>query len=132
MTKPHFPLGLGYIAAFLRQQGHQVRLLLSLTPEILQHQLQTFQPDLVGISCMTPTFPQAVAICREVKNRSKAATVLGGPHVTALREEILQVQPEIDYVVFGEGELTIAELCRMLEQSDREVSQIQGFGLSHC
>jgi anaerobic magnesium-protoporphyrin IX monomethyl ester cyclase len=125
MTKPHFPLGLGYIAAFLRQQGHQVRLLLSLTPEILQHQLQSFQPELVGISCMTPTFPQAVAICREVKNRSKAATVLGGPHVTALREEILQVQPEIDYVVLGEGELTIAELCRMLEQSDREVSQIQ-------
>ena len=57
MTKPHFPLGLGYIAAFLRQQGHQVRLLLSLTPEELQHQLQTFQPELVGISCMTPTFP---------------------------------------------------------------------------
>ena len=126
MTKPHFPLGLGYVAAYLRRQGHQVRLLLNLTPEDLQHQLQTFQPQLVGVSCMTPTFPQAVAICREVKKRSSAATVLGGPHVTALREEILQVQPEIDYVVYGEGELTIDELCRMLERPVRRVSHIKG------
>ena len=126
MTKPHFPLGLGYVASFLRRQGHQVRLLLGLTPDVLHHQLETFQPDLVGISCMTPTYPQAVAICREVKKRSQAATVLGGPHVTALQEEILQVQPEIDYVVCGEGELTIAELCGMLEKSDRKFSKIKG------
>ena len=126
MTKPHFPLGLGYIAAYLRQQGHHVRLLLSLTPEVLLHQLQTFKPELVGVSCMTPTFPQAVAICREVKTHSSAATVLGGPHVTALKEEILQEQPEVDYVVYGEGEQTITELCQALGQSDRQASQIQG------
>jgi anaerobic magnesium-protoporphyrin IX monomethyl ester cyclase len=67
-----------------------------------------------------------VTICRKVKNRSQAATVLGGPHVTALQEEILELQPEIDYVVVGEGELTITELCQMLEHADREPSQIQG------
>jgi anaerobic magnesium-protoporphyrin IX monomethyl ester cyclase len=126
MTKPHFPLGLGYIAAYLRQQGHQVRLLLSLTPEVLLLQLQIFKPELVGISCMTPTFHQAVAICRVVKSHSSAVTVLGGPHVTALKEEILQAEPEVDYVVLGEGEQTIAELCQTLAQSDRQVSQIQG------
>jgi anaerobic magnesium-protoporphyrin IX monomethyl ester cyclase len=125
MTKPHFPLGLGYIAAYLRQQGHAVRMVLSLTPEVLLDQLQTFKPELVGVSCMTPTFPQAVAICRLVKKHSNAATVLGGPHVTALKEEILQEQ-SVDYVVYGEGELTITELCQALEQSDRQVSHIQG------
>ncbi len=46
--------------------------------------------------------------------------------MTALKEEILQVQPEIDYVVCGEGELTIAELCGMLEKSDRKFSKIKG------
>lgn len=126
MTKPHFPLGLGYIAAYLRQQGHNVRLVLNLTPEDLQHHLQTFTPGLVGVGCMTPTFPQAVAICRNVKTLSGAATVLGGPHVTALKEEILREQPEVDYVVYGEGELTITELCLALGQPDRQVSQIQG------
>ena len=75
---------------------------------------------------MTPTFHQAVAICRVVKSHSSAVTVLGGPHVTALKEEILQAQPEVDYVVLGEGEQTIAELCQTLDQSDRQVSQIQG------
>ena len=42
-----------------------------------------------------------------------------------------EVQPEIDYVVFGEGELTIAELCRMSEQWTGK-SPNQGLGLSHC
>lgn len=124
MTKPHFPLGLGYVAAYLRREGHTVRLALGLTPEVLLDQLQTFKPALVGVSCMTPTFPQAVAICNLVKQHSSAATVLGGPHVTALQAEILQ-EPTVDYVVIGEGELTIAELCQALGQSDPDVSHIQ-------
>ncbi len=126
MTKPHFPLGLGYVAAYLRQQGHDVRLLIKLTPAELQHQLQTWQPGLVGVSCMTPTFPQAVAICRTVKEQSGAATVLGGPHVTALKDEILALQPEVDYVVYGEGEQTITELCQVLEQGNPDPATVKG------
>lgn len=126
MTKPHFPLGLGYVAAYLRQQGHAVRLLIKLTPEELQQQLSTFQPHLVGVSCMTPTYPQAVAICRNVKEQSNAATVLGGPHVTALKDDILALQPEVDYVVYGEGERTIAELCQVLEQGHSELANVNG------
>ncbi len=126
MTKPHFPLGLGYVAAYLRQQGQEVRLLIKLTPEDLAHHLQTFQPQMVGVSCMTPTFPQAIAICRAVKEQSDAATVLGGPHVTALKEEILALQPEVDYLVYGEGEQSMAELCQALEQGDPPLEAVRG------
>ncbi len=126
MTKPHFPLGLGYVAAYLRQAGHQVRLLIKLTPEELTQHLQDFQPHLVGVSCMTPTYPQAVAICRAVKEQSSAATVMGGPHVTALRQEILAMQPEVDYLVYGEGERSIAELCQALEQGSPDLAAVKG------
>ncbi len=126
MTKPHFPLGLGYLAAYLRQQGHRVRLLLSLTPQVLRQQLRNFQPELVGVGCMTPTYPQAVAICQAVKSHSNARTVLGGPHVTALKAEILEQQPEVDYVIYGEGEETLAALCKALGTPGQRVQHIQG------
>ncbi|MGQ9921436.1 MAG: B12-binding domain-containing radical SAM protein [Desulfobacca sp.] len=126
MTKPHFPLGLGYVAAYLRQQGHTVRLLIKLTPEELQRHLEAFDPQLVGVSCMTPTFPQAVAICRTVKEKGRAATVLGGPHVTALKEDILALQPEVDYVVYGEGEQTVAALCQALAQGNPALPDVNG------
>ena len=114
MTKPHFPLGLGYLAAYLRRHGHQVRLSLGITPEQLPSALAEYKPRVVGVSSMTPNFPQAVAICQSVRQHSDALTVLGGVHVTALKDEILGAHPEVDFVVFGEGEETLTELCRAM------------------
>lgn len=130
MIDPHFPLGLGYIAAFMREKGYNVRLILGNTPEQIQAELNTFQPQVVGISCMTPTFPEAVSICRTVKENSQAMTVLGGPHVSALRGEILQSQPQVDFVVYGEGEQTFWELCRVLEQGG-DLSGVDGLVYRH-
>lgn len=126
MTRPHFPLGLGYLGAFLRQRGHEVRLALGITPEQLLQELSAFQPRVVGVSSMTPTFPQAVAICREVKKHGDAVTVLGGVHVTALKKEILDAHPEVDFLVYGEGEQTFEELCRAVMGPDQDYRPIKG------
>jgi anaerobic magnesium-protoporphyrin IX monomethyl ester cyclase len=86
------------------------------------------QVDLVGISCVTPGVKAGWKLCERVKNvNPNAATVLGGPHVTALPEESLR-HPYVDIVVRGEGEETIAELCHKIEKneglrSDRNLPQ---------
>ena len=58
-------------------------------------------PDIVGISCITFTFPQAVHIARIIKERDPSITVvLGGQHVTFMCEEILEnCEAHIDYIV---------------------------------
>jgi radical SAM superfamily enzyme YgiQ (UPF0313 family) len=117
---------LGYLAAYLRRQGFQVRLILGITPEQLLEELAEFRPQVVGVSSMTPTFSQAVAICRTVKRYSDAVTVLGGVHVTALKGEILDPHPEVDFVVYGEGEETLGELCQALAQGEQDFSGIAG------
>ena len=61
-----------------------------------------------------------------VKDRlPDAVTVIGGVHVTALPRETLVEFPEFDLAVYGEGEVTFAELCLALD-SGRDVSGIDG------
>jgi magnesium-protoporphyrin IX monomethyl ester (oxidative) cyclase len=66
--------------------------------------------DLVGISCMTGAFSNALRIARLAK-RHDIFAVLGGYHPSALPEETLRCS-EVDAVVIGEGELTLRELVR--------------------
>ena len=62
-TRSYFPLGLGYIGAVLKKSRYSVVLL---DPEAegksipyLAATLRDYQPDIVGISCLTPSFPNA-------------------------------------------------------------------------
>ena len=112
----YFPLGLGYIAAVLREGGHEAHLLdpeaEGLTREELLARILEIQPDLVGISCATPAFKSARAIADMVKKNTPALVVVGGVHVSSHPKEILESCAEFDVVVFGEGEITSLEICQ--------------------
>ena len=64
------------------------------------------RPDLVGISCVTATSPQAYKIADHYRGRG-IPVVLGGKHPTALPDEAIQ---HADAVVIGEAEYTWPEL----------------------
>lgn len=64
--------------------------------------------DLVGISTMTASFPNAKLLAKIAK-KYDAYVVVGGYHPSALPEAMFDV-PEIDAVIRGEGELTFKEL----------------------
>ncbi len=126
MTRPHFPLGLGYLAAYLRERQVEVRLLPGPAPEELEAALAEFAPGVVGVSSMTPAFPNALKICRTVKERTGALTVVGGHHATAVQGDFLPDTPEVDFVVNGEGEETLGELVQALERGERDFTAIAG------
>ncbi|MFC1674304.1 B12-binding domain-containing radical SAM protein [Candidatus Omnitrophota bacterium] len=113
------PLGLGYIAAVLKQAGHLVEIIdidLERTNEkIIKSRLIEGKIDLVGITTTTPTYNNALSLAKTIKNACNAYVVLGGVHVTILPEESID-HPQIDFVVAGEGEITILELIRSLEE----------------
>ncbi|MBU1912645.1 MAG: B12-binding domain-containing radical SAM protein [Candidatus Omnitrophica bacterium] len=67
-----------------------------------------FNPDIIGISVTTLTAGYARKLAAKSKNTLKnTLVVLGGPHITALPYENLDVA---DICVIGEGEQTFAEL----------------------
>ncbi len=63
--------------------------------------------DLIGISTMTASFPNALKLATIAKKHG-AYVVLGGYHPSALYEDMFK-HSEIDAVIRGEGELTFKE-----------------------
>ena len=122
MAKAYFPLGLGYLASVLRYNGHDVRLSvaadLSAIHKTILAEVDSFRPDLIGLTAMTPNFPRAVAIASMVKNHADIPIVIGGHHVSYFKSDVLDQHPEIDFVVYGEGEETLVELAHSLDNAD--------------
>jgi radical SAM superfamily enzyme YgiQ (UPF0313 family) len=71
--------------------------------------------DLLGIQVMTTFAHQAYEFAETLKSIfPDKPIVLGGTHVSGLPIEAIK-KPFVDYVVIGEGEITLAELCNALE-----------------
>ncbi|MFY9398884.1 MAG: radical SAM protein [Desulfomonilia bacterium] len=118
---PSPPLGLSYVAAACEAAGARVRILdyivSKYTPEKLASALDAFQPQVVGTNSVTMNFPQAIGIIRDVKRYDhRIVTMMGGPHVSFDVENTLRNFPELDLIVVGEGEHTLAELVPILDE----------------
>ena len=112
---PAPPLGVTYVAAAFEAAGADVRIfdyiVSRYTPEKLRAQIDEFRPDVLGATSVTLNFPGAAQIVCDAKmHRNSLITLMGGPHVTFSAERTLADYPEIDLIVAGEGEATIAEL----------------------
>ncbi len=119
-------LGLPLLGAILRDE-------LGIEPTIYFQQISRLDwgeigtSDLVGISSITSTAPEAYRILRKVKEYGDIPVVFGGAHPTFLPEEALEAGA--DFVVRGEGEKTFPELIRYLN-GDRVSSPTEIRGLS--
>jgi anaerobic magnesium-protoporphyrin IX monomethyl ester cyclase len=117
---PAPPLGVTYVAAAFEASGAEVIIIDYInsrySPEKLIAELNDFKPDIVGVTSVTMNFPVAARIIKTVKDYDPSIiTIMGGPHVTFDALNTLQLYPEIDLIVMGEGEETITELmsCSM-------------------
>jgi anaerobic magnesium-protoporphyrin IX monomethyl ester cyclase len=116
---PSPPLGLAYVAAACEAAGAKVRIfdyiVSRYTPEKLARALEEFKADVVGSTAVTMNFTDAARIIRDAKRiRPSIVTMMGGPHVSFDIENTLKVWPELDIIVLGEGEQTLAELVPVL------------------
>jgi len=149
----YFPLGLSYIAAVLRDRGHEVLIYdadCNVSPSkmdfsrledsypaylkalqedhpIWQEVRQTidnFKPQLIGISVWTTFAASAFKIAAVCKEYCQITPVVfGGPHVTIKSEEVMKICPHVDYLVIGEGEHTFVELVGKLQDNDSVSSE---------
>lgn len=112
------PLGLGYLASFYERNKQNS----DFEIEIQTHKLWTPAKsiakrlqgaELVGITCLTPTYNKALALCKEIKQRSQTPILLGGHHISALPHTL---PTHADIAVIGEGEQTFLELLELYER----------------
>lgn len=126
---PH--LGIAYIAAFLEEHKYSV-LIIDARAELLSHsdiseKIDAIKPKIVGVTAVTAEFPEALALLKLVKKTDSAiTTILGGPHATIM-PETCKVN-DIDYLVLGEGEVTMLELVDFLLKGKGKLEEINGIG----
>lgn len=122
------PLGIAYIAAFLREHGVQVGILDADSEELglqqVRERLCDFDPQLVGVTSMTPTVHDDLAVAQLAKEYG-ALTVMGGPQISAMPGETLRYHPYVDFGIRGEGEVPMLKLVQALRQ-DLPLEQVPG------
>lgn len=126
------PLNLAYLAAYLRERikceisilDAEVR---GLGYTQIKENIIKKNPDLVGITCPTPTMNHVYKIASIIKEdiNKNCITVVGGIHPTVFPSETIANQ-YIDFLVVGEGEITFFELIDALIKNNQDYSQIRG------
>jgi anaerobic magnesium-protoporphyrin IX monomethyl ester cyclase len=113
------PLGLAYLTAYLKQRGEQVELIdmqgLMMDSSELIKRIKMEQPDIIGITAMTTTFPIALKVAQLAKQvLPEVKVVFGGVHPT-LDPKLALEHSYVDFVIRGEGEVALYELVSALE-----------------
>ncbi len=127
---PSPPLGIAFLAAALEAADIEVRILdLVVYPysrQNLQDIISDFDPHLIGATAVTMNFSHAASVLQDVKALAPdVITVMGGPHVSFCAQNTLELNPQIDVIVMGEGEDTIVEFARSY-QDRQSWDQIRG------
>ena len=132
--KGYYPkLGLLYVAAYYERETGNTATFIDCPPEnvsetALLARVREIKPNMVAMSIMTFNLLDALRTAKILKQEHPHLKIcLGGPHVNLYPKETLNL-PEIDYVVFGEGEKIFTRLTQALEGGKEPLSAINGLG----
>lgn len=113
MEGPYPPLGLGYIAGYLRKYGaheYDIRIFDGNAHEDVRKGIEEFNPHIVGFTGHSPQVKEAVRLSNALREwRGGVLQVIGGVHISAVPEQTLK-RGSFDIAVIGEGERAFLEI----------------------
>ena len=117
------PLGLGYIASFLKQSGFSVDIIdcTFISQEEAVKRIVASKPKIIGIQSMFSMREKSLEMARLLRKEC-GLLVVGGALPTVNPEAFLK---EFDVVISGEGEQTMLELVKAFENGVN-FSQVSG------
>ena len=124
------PIGLAYLAAALRQAGHQAEILdINLwrwPPDEVRRRLAASDADAFGITGLISQYTYNKWLADTIKEEYPDRPVIqGGMMVSAMPKIMLEESLSTDFVVVGEGEQTLVELADALE-GHRPLQSVKG------
>jgi radical SAM superfamily enzyme YgiQ (UPF0313 family) len=125
------PMGMLHIAAELQREGVEAHVLDAeiegLTVKEMVQRILDVNPDLVGFSVMTPQLHSALEASVYLKQaRPSMIVVLGGAHISSTHEDTFSFADCFDFLVYGEGEMTMREIIAQLRQGGQLPDCLQG------
>ncbi|HIF01971.1 MAG TPA: B12-binding domain-containing radical SAM protein [Nitrospinaceae bacterium] len=144
------PLALMYISGYLKKNGIKTQIIDSILEDQIVRdqsfasnrkiffrmvednmisQIKKIETDVIGITCYTPEVDEVERLARRIREiKPDVKIVVGGIHPTLYPDDLLNESSDVDFVVFGEGEITLLELVKEIRSDSPTYSRLNGIG----
>jgi len=134
----HFPFWAGILAAIVEQKGGQVGILdlnalranydnIQVPLDVIAKEISSEKWDLIGIGGLTTTYSRIKQLSPVIKKYAPDSIFIGGGGWSTYNPtEILELLPQLDMIVIGEGEETFAELYDEINNGTKDFEKING------
>jgi anaerobic magnesium-protoporphyrin IX monomethyl ester cyclase len=124
------PLYLVYLAGAVRESGFEAEIYDAMTKKVgyeeIHRKIEESRPDYVAVSAITCTVMDSIKVIELAKSINPGIkTIMGGIHPSFMYREMFQLTRGLDYIVRGEGEVTLVELLKTLSQGG-DPSKVKG------
>lgn len=132
------PFGIIQLAAYLERQVKNVEIEVldcnaqQIDWKEMEKRIDSINPEIVASSALATcnTYLVARTLSTAKKVNPQVLTIAGGQHFTANPQESLKAYPEIDIIVRGEGEVTLAETVKKAAGKSA-FKQVKGISFRH-
>ena len=134
----HFPFWAGILAAIVEQKGGQVGILdlnalrdnydgQAVPTKKIIKEISSEKWDLIGIGGLTTTYGRIKQLAPLIRKYAPDSLFIGGGGWSTYNPtEILQLIPELNLIVIGEGEATFSELYDAVSNNSNDYEKING------
>lgn len=134
----HFPFWAGILAAIVEQKNGQVGILdlnalrmkyggKRVPTNAIIKEISSEKWDIVGTGGLTTTYNRIKELCPIIRKYCHNALFIGGGGWSTYNPtEILELVPELDLIVIGEGEETFSELYDKVKKGNNDFQNING------
>ena len=127
----HIPYGIAQLAAIADKDGHQVQIFDANAwrpdDQTICDVLKADDWDVIGIGGVTTVYGYVKKVLRYAKEHSpKSLCVVGGGLLTSMPRDMMNLIPEIDIGVVGEGFVTFPELLQKVDENKADWKSVLG------
>jgi len=123
------PVGIGYIAGTLLNEGYDIKIFdfaLKESRDTFFKVLDNYKPDILGMTIYNSSMKEAFSLATIIKEKMpNLPIVAGGAFVSWYKSNLCDPKTNVDYLVFGEGEITMSELADAI-RNNKSVKNIKG------
>lgn len=124
------PQNIALLAAIAEQHGHTASIIDAQAEGIDEDKLVEMalasKPDVFALTCYSPFFHLNTSLAQKIKESgSKIPIIVGGPHITIMKEKIAQQYPQFDYLFIGEAEQSLPDFLNSYQEG-KNISEVDG------
>ena len=127
----YFPIGLAYIATAIERAGFDFEILdldaKRMSDDELEQYLRNHDFDVAALGCIVTGYKYVKHIAGLIKKHKDVPVIAGNSVVTSI-PQILLTKTEVDIGVMGEGDNTIVELLKAIENKTT-LEEVKGIAL---